>query len=113
MGAGGHGLSEFGDLRELFVVEFDAEAGAVVGVEFSILEIETDGQMRSVRPWKLYSMSTGPEKVPSVLTSAAVAMGPVKCGTMPTKWVSQMAVILSISVMPPTLGSVARMKSIS
>ena len=27
-------------------VEFYAEAGAVVGVEFSILEIETDGQVR-------------------------------------------------------------------
>ena len=38
-------------------------------------------------------------------------MGPVKCGTMPTKWVSQRAAILSISVMPPTLGSVARQKS--
>ena len=55
-------------------------------------------------------MSTGPEKVPSVLTSAAVAMGPVKWGTMPTKWVSQKAAIFSISVMPPTLGRVARTK---
>ena len=38
----------------------------------------------------------------------SVAMGPVKCGTMPTKCVSQIAAIFIISVMPPTLGRVAR-----
>ena len=43
----------------------------------------------------------------------AVATGPVKCGTMPTLWVSHTAMILSISVMPPTFGSDARAKSMS
>ena len=43
----------------------------------------------------------------------AVAIGPVKCGTMPTLCVSHTAMILSISVMPPTFGSDARAKSMS
>ena len=43
----------------------------------------------------------------------AVAIGPVKCGTMPTLCVSHTAMILSISVMPPTFGSDTRAKSMS
>ena len=43
----------------------------------------------------------------------AVAIGPVKCGTMPTRWVSHTAMIFSISVMPPTFGSETRAKSMS
>jgi hypothetical protein len=54
-------------------------------------------------------MSTGPENVAIVCTRAAVATGPVKCGTIPTADVSQSAMILTISVTPPTFGSVARM----
>ena len=65
--------------------------------------------MRQSAPLVVVLHENGPEKVPRLLTSAAVAMGPVKCGTMPTKCVSQIAAIFIISVMPPTLGSVARM----
>jgi hypothetical protein len=43
----------------------------------------------------------------------AVAIGPVKCGTMPTRCVSHTAMIFSISVMPPTFGSDTRAKSMS
>ena len=30
-------------------------------------------------------LDSGPENVPKLFTNAAVAIGPVKCGTMPTK----------------------------
>jgi hypothetical protein len=63
-------------------------------------------------PW-LYSMSTWPGNAIIVCMWPAVATGPVKCGTMPTLWVSHTAMIFSISVMPPTLGSDARAKSMS
>jgi hypothetical protein len=43
----------------------------------------------------------------------AVPIGPVKCGTMPTRCVSHTAMIFSISVMPPTFGSDTRAKSMS
>jgi len=65
------------------------------------------------RPPQLYSISTGPENVDRQFTRAAAAIGPVKWGTMPTAWVSQMAATFIISVMPPTFGSVERMKSTS
>ena len=58
-------------------------------------------------------MSTWPGNAIIVCMCAAVATGPVKCGTMPTLCVSHSAMILSISVMPPTLGSDARAKSMS
>ena len=55
------------------------------------------------------SHMSGPENGPSACTSAATEIVPVKCGTMPTACVSHIAAIFTISVMPPTFGSVLRM----
>jgi hypothetical protein len=44
----------------------------------------------------------------ALAVSAAVATGPVKCGTIPTMCVSHRAATLCISVIPPTFGRVAR-----
>ena len=46
---------------------------------------------------------------PAAFALPAVATGPVKCGTIPMACVSHNAAIFIISVMPPTLGRVARM----
>ena len=35
----------------------------------------------------------------------AVPIGAVKCGIRPTLWVSHIAIIFNISVIPPTLGN--------
>ena len=39
-------LIHFHDLRQLRHIQFDAETGALIGIELAVLEIETDGEMR-------------------------------------------------------------------
>ena len=105
----GHRLDE----GELLFVDADAESRPVVRPHLAVPALE---ELRHVghraSPW-LYSMSTWPGNAIIVCMCPAVAIGPVKCGTMPTLCVSQTAMIFSISVMPPTFGSDARAKSMS
>ena len=89
-------------------VEFDAETRPVIRIEFPFLEVQPDGQMRDRAAAVVVLHQHRPGERAEAFTSAAVGDGSVKCGTMPTKCVSQSAAIFIISVMPPTLGSVAR-----
>ena len=106
----GHGLDE----RQLFLVHADAQARAIVRPHLAVPAFEEFGQDTApgARPGCIPS---APDRgTPSSSACApAVAIGPVKCGTMPTLCVSQTAMIFSISVMPPTFGSDARAKSMS
>ena len=76
----GDRLRDLGDLRELFHVDLHAEPGPIVRVQFAVLEIREQRHMRKRPSLNVYSIRTGPENVPRQFTSAAVAMGPVKCG---------------------------------
>jgi len=87
LSAGRDGFGDLGDLCQLLEVQFNPQAWPLIGIKFPVLEVQADREMRQGAPLVviLYSMRTGAENVPRLLTRAAVAMGPVKCGAIPTK----------------------------
>ena len=91
-----------------FISNSTPSPGRSFAIQLAILEIEAHRKMRERSALIVILHQHRSGKRSEAFTSAAVAIGPVKCGTMPTKCVSQIAAIFIISVMPPTFGRVAR-----